>query len=115
MLEILGYRTRVVNCADTAFHCLKTESFDAVVSDIVMAGTMDGLGLAKAIRAEWPDLPVLLVTGYSNLVAAREQDFLVLRKPYELTELGRALSRIISKSALSQSPNVIQLPRRPSA
>ena len=57
--------------AETALREVEARELDLVVSDIVMAGAMDGLGLARAIRQRHPTLPVLLVTGYSNAVALR--------------------------------------------
>jgi len=59
---------------------------------------MDGLGLARAIRQRHPTLPVLLVTGYSNAVASAETEFTVLRKPYELAELGRAAAKLVAEA-----------------
>ena len=50
-----------------------------------------------------------------DVIARTEEDFLVLRKPYEMADLGRSLSRVIAKSTLNEASNVIVLPRRPSA
>jgi CheY-like chemotaxis protein len=74
--------------------------YAAVVSDIVMPGEMDGLGLAQAVRQRWPRLPVLLVSGYSaSLVEATARGFPVLRKPYPLGELRAALAGLCGAPA----------------
>ncbi len=65
---------------------------------------MDGLGLARAIRQRHPTLPVLLVTGYSNAVASAETEFTVLRKPYELAELGRAAAKLVAEAQPPSEP-----------
>jgi DNA-binding NtrC family response regulator len=85
-------------------------SFDLVVSDIVMAGTMDGLSLARAIRERKPELPVLLVTGYSQAVADAGTEFTVLRKPFELAELIRVAARMIAEARQPPTTNLVRLP-----
>jgi signal transduction histidine kinase/ActR/RegA family two-component response regulator len=83
--------------ADEALVVLQRERFDAVVSDIVMPGSMNGAGLAKAIRRRWPSMPVLLVSGYSDSAAeARSLGIAVVPKPYELSELERILRAMAS-------------------
>ena len=61
---------------------------DAVVSDIVMAGTADGVELARRLRTAYPALPVVLASAYSAAAAeATAQGFIVLRKPYDARQL----------------------------
>ena len=69
LLEQLGYEVHRAGDAEAALREVEARELDLVVSDIVMAGAMDGLGLARAIRERHPTLPVLLATGYSNAVA----------------------------------------------
>jgi PAS domain S-box-containing protein len=98
MLEQLGYRVRAVGDASGALEAVEEENFDLVVSDIVMAGLMDGMQLAREIRQRKPTLPVLLVTGYSHSAAGAGGEFPVLRKPFELGDLSRMASRAIADS-----------------
>jgi DNA-binding LytR/AlgR family response regulator len=58
-----------------------------VFSDIVMPGTIDGVGLAREIRSRYPDLPVLLTTGYSDAAQAAPADLRILRKPFDTVAL----------------------------
>jgi PAS domain S-box-containing protein len=96
LLEQLGNHTHVVSSADAALRALRDgERPDVVFSDIVMAGDMDGLALARCVRAEWPDLPILLTTGYSQSAANAAQEFTILPKPYELPALSRALGSVL--------------------
>jgi PAS domain S-box-containing protein len=94
LLEQLGYSVRWVADAESALSALDRGSIDLVFSDIVMSGKMDGLGLARAIKQKHPSLPVLLATGYSDALQNVRGDFPILRKPYQLHELSRALSRL---------------------
>ena len=94
LLEQLGYSVRWVADAESALSALDRDAIDLVFSDIVMSGKLDGLGLARAIKQKHPALPILLTTGYSEALPNVRGDFPILRKPYQLHELSRALSRL---------------------
>ena len=78
---------------------IERNGIDLVVSDIVMPGRMDGLGLARAIKEKRPELPILLATGYSEAAQNVRADFPILRKPYQMHELSRALAEILPGEA----------------
>jgi CheY-like chemotaxis protein len=66
---------------------------DVVLSDIVMPGTTNGIGLAVWMRKTIPRLPVLLMSGYSESVAQGEAHGLrILSKPVAPGPLARALA-----------------------
>jgi PAS domain S-box-containing protein len=94
LLEQLGYSVRWVADAETALKELDRDGIDLVFTDIVMPGKIDGLGLARAIKQKHPGLPILLATGYSEAAQNARSDFSILRKPYRLHELSRALSEL---------------------
>jgi PAS domain S-box-containing protein len=101
LLEQLGYRVHLVADAHAALDTIERQhgTFDLVVSDIIMAGPMDGLGLARRLRERYPDLAVMLVTGYSDLVGSVGTEFPVLRKPYQLADLHRATAAALARPA----------------
>jgi PAS domain S-box-containing protein len=92
LLEQLGYSVLWVSDAEAALKAIDRNGIDLVVSDIVMPGIMDGLGLARSIKQRHPGLPILLATGYSEAAQGARSDFPILRKPYQIHELSRALS-----------------------
>jgi len=97
LLEQLGVRPVVVNSAEAALRTLLDgDPPDIVFSDIVMAGEMDGLALARRLRTQWPQLPILLTTGYSRNAESVAQEFTILPKPYALADLSRALGTVMS-------------------
>ena len=100
-LEQLGYQVVAVADAPAALKEIGRTGFDLVLSDIVMTGAMNGLGLARALRERQPDLPIILATGYSDLMKEAAGEFVVLRKPYQLAELSRAVVRL---AGLSRQP-----------
>ena len=94
LLEQLGYSVRWVPNADAALQAIEKDGIDLVFSDIVMPGRLDGLGLARIIKEKHPDLPILLATGYSEAAQNVRFDFPILRKPYQMHELSRALAEL---------------------
>jgi signal transduction histidine kinase len=97
-----GLHVREARDAAEALAVLGAERFDALVSDIVMPGEMDGLALAKAAKRHDPELPVLLVSGFGASVDdAAAAGFTVLAKPVDLADLEqrlRAVSRALAKA-----------------
>ncbi len=68
MLEAMGCEVQQAENADAAIAVLRNDAarFDIVLSDVVMCGTLDGIGLAEHIRADHPALPIVLMSGYTD-------------------------------------------------
>jgi PAS domain S-box-containing protein len=94
LLEQLGYSVRWAADADAALMEIERDGVDLVLSDIVMPGKLDGLGLARTIKEKRPRLPILLASGYSEAAQNARAEFPILRKPYQIHELNEALSRL---------------------
>ena len=92
--EQLGYKVCHASSAQAGLDVLEKQSnIDIVFSDILMPGGMNGLELADRVRRQFPDMPMLLTTGYSSSGQdAVRQGFQVLQKPYDLAGLERALA-----------------------
>ena len=87
---------RAAQAADALRLLEQGDGFDLVFSDMVMPGDMDGLALAKAIRARDPDLPVVLTTGFSEAAAAATAErFRLLSKPYGIEALATVLGEAL--------------------
>ena len=109
MLEALGYAVAAVRDAGAALDAIARQSFDLVISDIIMAGPMDGMALARALRERKPALPVLLVTGYSPALSGRDAEFTTLRKPFQIAELSRTVARMIAEARQPPDSNIVRL------
>src|SRR5258708_1191638 len=94
LLEQLGYTVRRVADVEAALTEIERDGIDLVFSDIVMPGKMDGLALARHLKANRPGLPILLATGYSDAAANASGDFPILRKPYEIHQLSEAIAKL---------------------
>jgi len=97
-LAELGYTTVWAADAQEALAELAADAtrFDIVFSDVVMPG-MNGIELGKAIRERYPTLPVVLTSGYSNVLAQDgTHGFELLHKPYSVEQLSRVLSKAMA-------------------
>jgi PAS domain S-box-containing protein len=96
LVEQLGYRVvRAEDAAEALRHLQQGIQVDLVFSDIVMPGSMNGLALAELCRERYPQVPVLLTSGYSEAGQAADSRFDILRKPFELTALEDAIAAAI--------------------
>ena len=96
VLDALGCRATRVDSAAMALDWLAAKSAppDVVLSDVVMPGEMDGLALAVRLREKFPGLPVVLMTGYAERMAAiTDAGFEVLPKPCSAELLASAIAR----------------------
>jgi PAS domain S-box-containing protein len=97
LLEQLGYRVvRAENASEALRHLQQGVQVDLVFSDIVMPGPLNGLALTEACRERFPDIPLLLTTGYSDAAQAADGRFDILRKPFELAALERAIEAALA-------------------
>ncbi len=98
-LQELGFEVDTMDSAQPALRAVERENYSLVVSDVVMAG-MNGIDLAEAIRRRHPDMPIVLVTGYSRVPDSVGREFVLLRKPYQLDDLSRAAAAAIAAAGL---------------
>lgn len=85
-----GHEVMAVSDGQQALNMLEREEFDMVLADIVMP-QMDGIALALKLSKDYPDLPILLMTGYAaERQRAHNLDALihdVITKPFTLREI----------------------------
>jgi CheY-like chemotaxis protein len=97
MLGELGFEGVVAHSAKEALEQLGGgQRPNLIFTDIVMPGGISGIELARKVRDRFPELPVLLTTGYSEEVGG-SHGFPVLQKPYELGALANALGVLLKR------------------
>jgi CheY-like chemotaxis protein len=94
MLEDLGHTVFEAYSGKEALEILwREDSVDLVVTDQAMP-KMTGTELAQVIKNEWPDIPVLLATGYADRVLGNDIGLPKVTKPYMQRELAEAIVRM---------------------
>jgi CheY-like chemotaxis protein len=86
LLEELGQIVTWVQNGSAAMELLTVarNKIDLVFTDVIMPG-INGLELARSVKERWPDLEVVLTTGYSHVLAEEtDHGFALLRKPYSV-------------------------------
>ncbi len=100
-LNQLGYVSVLAPGAKTALAELARDSgrFQILFSDVVMP-EMSGLELGEEVRRLYPDIPVVLTSGYSHVLAQNgKHGFELLHKPYSIEQLSRVLRKGIAWQA----------------
>jgi CheY-like chemotaxis protein/signal transduction histidine kinase len=99
-IERAGHVAMCCGSAAAALACLEEMPYDVVVSDISMPG-MSGASLLQIVRARWPAVGVVLMTGFSRLsIAGLDQTGTrILRKPVEITDLLAAIAEAAEPTA----------------
>jgi PAS domain S-box-containing protein len=92
MLEDLGHTALEARSGREALEILRSRPVDLVVTDQAMP-QMTGLQLMDTIRRQWPDLPVILATGYAELPGEADRGLNKLSKPFAQAELAAAIAR----------------------
>jgi PAS domain S-box-containing protein len=97
MLDELGFQAAVAHSAKEALDRLAGGDKPSLIfTDVVMPGGISGIELARKVRQRFPELPILLTTGYSEQVAGTH-GFPVLQKPYEIDSLAAALGKLLKR------------------
>ena len=95
-LSQLGYTVRSAGSGAEAIDILAAGTpVDLLFSDVVMPGGMSGFELRSKVQALYPNMPVLLTSGYAEELSregvAVEGPLKILNKPYRLAELAAAI------------------------
>ncbi len=110
-LNSCGYTVTISNSGMKAFEifCDSPNKFDMVITDKGMPG-MDGIQLTQNLLKVRPDLPVILLTGYGDLInddKIRKVGFRdIFTKPADFNEISNALRHIFDEQIVNQKGGV---------
>jgi PAS domain S-box-containing protein len=97
MLSILRHKVAQADSGHAALRKLASESFDLVFTDLAMP-EMDGWETARAIRKRWPEISVVLVTGYgaSALPPSGQPGLVdaVIGKPFDFSQIDGVIAQL---------------------
>ena len=104
-LLLAGYECLEADSGEQALMTLKQQTVDLVVSDVQMGG-MSGLSLLKSVKAQYPNLPMLLMTAYGTIddavQAMKDGASNYMSKPFSPEVLLNMVSQYVPLSAVSK-------------
>ncbi len=110
MSRALAHRGHAVTAVDDglqALEALDEAGFDLLITDIVMPG-LDGIALALKVARDCPNLPILMMTGYSaERQRAHNLDELICRvitKPFNLEQICKAAEEVLAAGPTARLP-----------
>jgi CheY-like chemotaxis protein len=99
-LSMHGYQVHTAHNGYDALECMGKKRVDIVVSDIHMPG-MDGFTLMTEIKTRYPDIPIILITGFSvgeaKKIAFEKGADAFVAKPFRLKDLKRVIESVSSQ------------------
>jgi DNA-binding NtrC family response regulator len=111
LLSREGHHCTLLDRPEEFHHVLREARPDVVLMDVRMPG-VDGMELLAAARAEDPDLPIILITGYATVSdaveAIQEGAFDYLTKPFRAPELTAAIVRALRQRRLTAENRVLR-------
>ncbi len=105
LLEALGYLVTGSTSSQEALEIFLNQpsAFDLVITDMTMPG-LTGTEIATKMMSLKPDLPVILCTGFSELVNARQALAMGIRqlimKPWDVSEMAASIRRVLEQDKL---------------
>ena len=101
-----GYQAVGCHGADDAYDAMYGNTFDLIVSDIMMPGT-DGYEFAKTVRSLNEDIPILFMTARDDF-ASKQRGFRIgiddyMVKPVDLDELILRIGALLRRAKIAQS------------
>ena len=108
MLTHLGFSARGASNGDEALGILERERFDVLMLDLNMPG-LPSLDVARRCRSRWPDLAILLTSGYDPGEdvedAMNEMGILFVAKPYLPQDVAERILEALRAARESTSPD----------
>src|SRR6266404_4361539 len=110
--EGLGFRTYVAENAGNAYKALEGQSIDVVLLDMKLPGSSSGQEMLREIRSRYPNVVVIVMTGFATVKAAveamRTGSYDYFSKPFNLEELRLTLQRAAAHFNLSAENRVLR-------
>ena len=105
ILEHKGYNVASSASGQHALECMQKENFGLVITDLKMPG-MSGMEVLKAIKVLQPEVPVIIITGYSTVDTAVEAmkngAFDYIAKPFTPDQILEKVSKALEQKAMIQ-------------
>ncbi len=95
LFEALGFRPLPAANGRAALELLERYEPALLFTDVVLPGGLDGVAVARRARERYPNLAVLLTSGYTGDDVSAVRDFPILHKPFRAKELRAKLRALM--------------------
>jgi signal transduction histidine kinase len=99
------FRVSLAANTEDAYALLEQHTFDAVLTDVMMPGE-DGITFLGRVHQRFPDMPVIIMTGYAQLQMAvnaiKNGAFEFIHKPFDFTYLRKIVEKAVNYSKLQR-------------
>lgn len=103
MLTVLSHQVVMADSGSAAIRALGNQHFDLVFTDLSMP-EMDGWEVAREVRRRWPEILIVLVTGYGKGTEppSGEQTLIdgVIGKPFDFDQVTETITQVTSKQGV---------------
>lgn len=102
IFEVLHCQTKRAHDGEEALRLLKEEQYDMVITDLRMP-KMSGTSLLKAVKDNYPKLPVVIIAGPSQGTSGGTSQHIIvtegadgfLRKPFKVEDIEKLLKKLL--------------------
>src|SRR5436305_13114927 len=113
-LERVGYECVVATSGRDGLRLIEEQTFDIIVTDLIMDG-VGGLEVLARAKRELPDAEVVILTGHSTVktaaTAMQAGATTYLTKPLDISELRTVADKVSQSQRRARS--IVELPRQP--
>jgi DNA-binding NtrC family response regulator/signal transduction histidine kinase len=106
-----GYQVTATQSGGHALDLLDTQPFDLVLTDMRM-DKVDGMQLLRRCKARFPDVEVIMITGFATLESAveamKEGAFHYIAKPFRLDEVRQTVAEALEKIRLKRENRALR-------